>query len=289
MDNGLVLGVDIGGSHITAALVNLQARAILPETLTRTYINAHSSAHDIISAWATTMQMASGQLPTTSLSIGIAMPGPFDYENGVSKMQGQDKYDALYDQNVRDLLAERLDMERQHIRFMNDAACFLQGEVFGGAAQGFQHVIGLTLGTGLGSARYHGHMAEDAALWCSPFLDSIAEEYLVTRWFVNHYQRRTGTAVSGVRELVADAAANTETRALFEEYGRNLGNFLANFIAIDKPEAVVIGGNIARAMALFQPHAEKVLADRALTVPLFQSTLAEEAALIGAASCWSTN
>ena len=30
------------------------------------------------------------------VGVGMAIPGPFDYENGISRMQGLNKYDAIY-------------------------------------------------------------------------------------------------------------------------------------------------------------------------------------------------
>ncbi|MBF9253686.1 ROK family protein [Pontibacter sp. 172403-2] len=286
MEKRLVLGADIGGSHITAAFIDLITRSILPDTLVRVPVNAHGTANDILAVWSGAIKKSVDCLKISSPCIGIAMPGPFDYENGVSKIQHQDKYDALYNLNIKTLLAQRLGIEACNIRLLNDAACFLQGEVFGGAAQGYSRVIGLTLGTGLGSARYHAGTAEDAALWSMPFLDSIAEDYLVTRWFVKRYKELTGKTVSGARELAEQADIDSEVQKLFGEYGRNLGTFLANFIQMDNPEAVVIGGNIAKALNLFLPETKSVLAMRGIHVPLCKAILSEEAALLGAASCW---
>ena len=68
---------------------------------------------------------------------------------------------------------------------MNDASCFLKGEVFGGAAKGYNHVIGITLGTGLGSATFKNGVVYDGDLYYTPFKESTAEDYLSTRWFIN--------------------------------------------------------------------------------------------------------
>lgn len=287
MEKRFVLGADIGGTHITAAFVDLVTRSILPETLVRTPVNAHATADDIISVWAGAVMESLNRLQVSSPCIGIAIPGPFNYEDGISKIQHQDKYDALYNLNVKTLLAQRLGTDVRNIMLLNDAACFLQGEVFGGAAQGYTRVVGLTLGTGLGSARYYAGTAKDAALWSTPFLDSIAEDYLVTRWFVKRYKELTGIKITGVRDLAEQADTHPEAQKLFREYGRNLGIFLANFIEVDKPEAVIVGGNIAKALHLFLPETKQVLAERAINTPVFGAILAEEAALLGAASCWN--
>ncbi|RYZ25205.1 MAG: ROK family protein, partial [Chitinophagaceae bacterium] len=145
-----VLGVDIGGSHITAALVDLNSRSVVPDSRKRKQVNSQGSADEIIRDWAAVMEDAFGNTPKEMRKIGIAMPGPFDYEEGVSLIKEQNKFNALYQMNVRNLLAERLGIESGWIRFMNDAAGFLQGEVFCGAGQDEERVFGFTLGTGLG-------------------------------------------------------------------------------------------------------------------------------------------
>ena len=75
-----VLGVDIGGSHITTALIDLEGRSIIPGYYHRERVNSNGSAEEIIRSWSEVMRksMQGGH------KIGIAMPGPFDYEEGIS-------------------------------------------------------------------------------------------------------------------------------------------------------------------------------------------------------------
>ncbi len=73
------------------------------------------------------------------------MPGPVDYERGICYIKDQGKYDQLYGLNIKDLLAARLGIPPDHIRMMNDALCFLKGEIAGGAIKGCKSALGLTL------------------------------------------------------------------------------------------------------------------------------------------------
>jgi glucokinase len=284
MNDHLVVGVDIGGSHITAALVDLNASAIVPGSLRRDSIDSHAPAPDIIDKWSCIL----GQVmqKRNGLKVGIAIPGPFDYEQGISYMRNQDKYEALYGLNIRRLLAEKLGGAPEHFLFLNDAGSFLQGEVFGGTARENEKVIGVSLGTGLGSARYQAGLSQDADLWCMPFLDGMAEDYLSTRWFVKRYWKLSGNQVSGVKELADLQAADQRVQGVFEEFGRNLGAFLLAFIRMDKPDRVVIGGNIANALPLFLPETKRVIAQHHVAVELQKAALGENAVLIGAAFCW---
>jgi len=287
MNNSFILSADIGGSQITAAIIDLQTSIVLPNTLVRRHVDAHENAEEIIRIWAEVLQEAGALYNLPHLKIGIALPGSFDYDKGICQIQNQNKYDALYGLNVKELLARKLHISAQDIRMINDAGSFLQGEVFAGTARGYAHAIGITLGTGLGTSRFHETLAEDANLWCSPFLDSIAEDYLSSRWFITRYHELSGVKLPGVKELMILAESNVKVKMVFEEFGTNLGNFLVDFIRTDKPEVIVMGGNIANASNLFLDEVNRVLTAHNKLVPIKKSILGEEAILIGAAGCWS--
>jgi glucokinase len=200
-DNSFALGVDIGGSHITAALVDLKSKTLFENSLMRSKVDSQGNAEDIISAWTDTISSVIKNVGNGVKHIGIAVPGPFDYEHGISLIKDQDKFRSLYSRNIKAELFQRLDLPEKNICFINDAVGFLQGEIFTGAAGVEQNVLGLTLGTGLGSALYLGEQAFDADLWHTPLFLGIAEDYLSTGWFIGRYGELTGTAVDGVREI----------------------------------------------------------------------------------------
>lgn len=286
MSNKIALGADIGGTHITAALVDLESGLIVGESLVRNTINAQGNKEAVIAEWSNTLQSTLEKGAGSVDNIGIAVPGPFDYEEGISYIQGQGKYNNLYGHNVKALLAESLGISVSQVKLMNDAACFLSGEVLAGAGKGYQHAIGLTLGTGLGSATYHHHVVKDANRWCAPFRAGIAEDYLSTRWFEKTFKARTQILVSGAKEIAEMAATNTVAKELFEEFGATLAEFLIPFVKEEQPEVIVLGGNIAHADSLFRPTLEEAMTKVGMTVPIKKAVLGETAALIGAAGSW---
>jgi len=285
--DSFILGVDIGGSHITAAMTKPEQKLIVQGSWSRKRVNAHGTAQEIIQSWCDALLEVFLLYPVKEKKIGIAMPGPFDYKNGISYIKGLDKYEALYEQNVRQQMAEYLQIPVKNILMMNDAAAFLRGEVVAGAAQGYKEVIGLTLGTGTGTARHHNGITEDANLGPSPFMDSIADNYFSTRWFVKRYAELSGVTVKDVKELTALFATNEQVRVLFHEFTDNLVIFLKQFIETDQPEAIVLGGNIALAADLFLPELEQKLAQQNRVVPILKAQLGEEAAILGAASLFT--
>ncbi len=288
MDQKLILGIDIGGTHITVACVDLNKNIILPNTLTRVELDSKADLESIMHFWTHAILHSCSTLAKMPNYIGIAMPGPMNYEKGICMIKGQDKYGALFGLNIKELLASRLQINVNHIGFVNDAVAFLSGEILGGAARNGHNVIGLTLGTGLGSAKMlNEESVTDADLWKMPFKNAIAEEYLSTRWFVKSYFHKTAIEIKNVKELFFLAeGGDTQALEVFKEFGVNLGLFLHNFIALTgNIDTVVLGGSIAKSIKFFKADLIGALG-RYNKIEIHQALLAENAALLGAAGLW---
>ncbi|RYG39366.1 MAG: ROK family protein [Chitinophagaceae bacterium] len=284
MNETIIAGVDIGGSHITVALIDIQKREIIKNTRRRKEVNSGKGAEEILDLWAAIITESFRLADSKPTRLGIAMPGPFDYANGISYIQNQNKYDALYGLNIKQQLAERLDVLAGDIWFMNDAACFLHGEMFTGAGKGFSRVMGLTLGTGLGSALSLNQETVDADLWGTAFKDGIAEDYLSTRWFLKRYRELSGKIVKDVKELVSKIHEEVLIQVVFDEFGTSLGKFLVPYIRQEQLELIIFGGNISLASRHFSRAVKRVWDEEQISVGIRNAELGENAALIGAAS-----
>lgn len=280
-----VLGADIGGSHITVAPVNLKNGSIVEELRCRVAVNANGDKQTIIENWVNAMRQVIGNAKFTKLRIGLAMPGPFDYERGISLIQEQEKFRSLYGHNLAQMLAQSLGEQPTVFKFINDAAAFVKGEAEYGVGQGKNKILALTLGTGLGGATYTNGTIADAEIWNLPFLDSIAEDYLSTRWFVGRCAL-DGHSVAGVKEMVDGVDDETFKMAVFNEFAENLASFLAIIANRYQPQQVILGGNIAQAYSSFANGLSRALDKHDVDVQLELSVLGESAALIGAASIW---
>ncbi|WP_316785891.1 ROK family protein [Pedobacter frigiditerrae] len=287
INDSIAIGADIGGTHITAALVDLKEKRILPGSFIREKIDSHGSQEQIMEAWSETiLKVRQGRNVN---KVSLAMPGPFDYDKGICLIKNQNKYENLYGLNIKELLAAKLKNEPEDISMVNDAASFLQGEVFGGSASGFKNVIGLTLGTGLGTCTYHNGKANNANLWQHPFKAGIAEDYLSTRWFTKRYHELTGININGVKELTELVGKDPRVKRIFNEFGDNLGDFLTEFASLAHPEVVILGGNIAKSFRLFKRTLLNNIQDKFPEIKIKIAVLGEEAALMGAASYWKDN
>lgn len=275
-----LIGVDIGGSHISAAKVDWDGLEVQTQDFYEADVDTFGTSDEIIAAWSKVIRRSIGTDPDPK--IGIAMPGPYDYPNGISLMKDQGKMKSLYGLSVKNLLAESLEIHPSRIAFTNDAEAFLSGESLAGSGRGFENSIGLTLGTGLGSAIKIHEVVKDAKLWTAPFRDGIAEDYLGTAWFKGYTFQKSGIEISGAKDLLSPDFDKGLASQVFSEFGKTLGEFLSLYVIRLQCNGVVLGGKIARAADWFLPETKAYLDNLEFPVEIRISELEEKAALIGA-------
>lgn len=275
-----ILTTDIGGTHITSAICNLELKTIISESLTRVEVFSKGTADHVFTAWNTAFQYSLANCPGTVSGMGVAMPGPFDYENGISYIRGLDKYEHIYGLNIKKQLAESLNLNSSNIRFRNDAESTIAGEIIAGAGQKYNDVVGITLGTGFGSASSKNKITRDINWGNDKYKNSIADDYFSTRWFLNRYHEQTGSFIPGVKELAILAENDENAIKVFDEFAVDLNAFLKEKMPNFSPQALVVCGNIAKANHLFLPYLQENLSP--VIVELGQ--LGEHASLLGAAS-----
>ena len=151
MNKDYVVALDVGGTSIKSGIVS--NRGELVGDIRRTPIDSQGAADTILETFASIVQSHLLEQDGQSvLGVGVGFPGPFEYETGVSRIQGVAKYETIYNVNVGDSIRQRLAMPELPIRFRNDAEAAIVGEGVFGAGKPFSRVIGVTLGTGCGSA-----------------------------------------------------------------------------------------------------------------------------------------
>jgi len=281
---GVVGAIEIGGTHVTAALVSLDQRAVAA-TVQRQDLAPDGTRDELVRA----IVGAARRLSRPEMNrLGVATPGPFDYARGISLIRGVAKLDALYGIDLRAELSAALALRPQDVSFLNDADAFLIGEWWAGAARGHERAIGVTLGTGLGSAFIErGEIIEtDPRVPAEGRLDLISfrgapvEETLSRRGLRAAYDDDD----PDVAEIARRARAG-ERRAstVFHGFGTALGEFLAPWVERFAPTCVVLGGSIARSWDLWS---EDFVASCTPARDLARCGVAEhldEAPLLGAA------
>lgn len=295
MTNKYAIGVDIGGSHICCAAFDLIENKVLEHSFSECKIDNHASASVIFSIWEEIIRHAIENVGKENVvGIGFAMPGPFDYENGIPLFTGENnKYENIYGLDVREALREMLHLSDEFpIRFINDAAAFAIGEVWHGKAVGSKKSLSITLGTGIGSAFigkslpvFSGEtVPKDGCVWHLPFESGIADDYFSTRGLVNRYIKKTGRPIENAKEIAIAAQTDDLAKDVFKEFGIDLAYFLKPWIEKFGVEKIVIGGNISRAAELFLPSMKNAMAKEGITlVTIETSELKEHSSIIGSA------
>ena len=280
-----VVTFDVGGSHISAGLCRLDTLSLLRTASgSLAGIDSFESFADLI--YKLGMEAAA---ETNLAGASLAVPGPFDLAAGISQMQHKLEY--LYGKDLRAALAERFRFTPQQIRFLNDAAAYVLGEVGGGSLRGTARSTGLTLGTGVGCAFVvNGHHVTTGAgvppggeIWNFPYAGATVEDLISTRAIKAAYAKQSGREKE-VSAIAESAATDATSRSVFENFGSDLGSVLRDVIAPFHPERVMIGGGIARSAHLFLPAAERKIAG--LNFTLAPATLGDQAPLVGAAQFW---
>src|SRR5690606_15234973 len=105
--NKRVIAADIGGTHLTVAIIHTQHWLIQDGSLIRNPVDARTDAKSILSACTTLFNTNISNNPVlSSYCIGIAMAVPFEYKKGISRMRSNDKYDGLCGIDIRRWIAE---------------------------------------------------------------------------------------------------------------------------------------------------------------------------------------
>ena len=292
---GVLLGADIGGSHISAALTSASDGSILEGTFCRSPVDPHAGNAAILLQWTGVLKEALSKRPLHFLKgIGISMPGPFDYENGISYMKDVSKYSTLFGINIRQALTDELQLPPQlPLVFENDAICFGLGEYLDGHTAGMERTVGITLGTGLGAVFLEqGNILTSGErvppggyLYNIPFENGRAEDYLSARGILGTYYELSGTGAPNVKEIAVRALeGDVHALSTFTLFGGRLGRFVNPWLSLFRADCLVIGGSIARSHHLFLPALLQGLAKENGQVRIKISKKTEMSSIEGAAA-----
>lgn len=295
MNTEYVICLDVGGTSIKSAIVDSNG-LLYDETYKLIKIDTQGEKDYIIGVFTSLINAYIDYLKFKSikpLGIGIGMCGPFDYEKGICLIPPHlHKYQSIYGLNLKEVLQNSTGIE--NIVFENDAWTYLRGEVWVGAAKGFNRVIGITLGAGLGSAFYcNGDIVStgkgvppDGWLGGLPFKGGIVEDFITRRWILARYAELTN---NNNKELdVVDIAnlafnGNAICQSIFNEMGERLGEIIAPYAKDFKVECIVFGGQIAKSFSLFKDALNKTLHNIPTLKKITDAQFIEKSALYGAA------
>lgn len=297
----ITVGVDIGGSHITSAAVDVTTSKIILGTYYRGSVNSKASKDSLFKDWAKVINKTLASINSNQkIGIGFAMPGPFQYKIGKAMFEKNDKYEALYEVSVIDEFIEYIEHNNNNnnieFRFLNDASSFGLGGQLTKEFKNKKRVVAITIGTGFGAAFLKDNcpvvddklVPEDGCLWNKYYKKSIADDYFSTRWFIARYCHLSGkTGMDGVKDIVNN---NDEySRQVFQEFSNNLAEFMLSYLLIFNADLLLIGGNFTKSHKLFLPLILETWKRKGFEIPVQIIQKSEETNLIGASYLFNEN
>lgn len=295
MEKEYAIGMDVGGTHITSAVIDVTDMKVLKPSVHKESFDSNLPVNQVMDFWEKAIRLSLKNSGIENLNgIAVCMPGPFDYEKGISMIKGQDKYENFYGLNIGDLLRKRLNLPDDfNVFFENDAVCFGKGEVYKDKNNLSKKVMAVTLGTGLGSSFIDkgvsissgSQVPTDGEIWNLPFKNGITEDYVSLRGLLSKYFALSGTQLENGLELY-NLATDGDENALkvFEEMGEDLAEIVIPWFKKFSVAHFVIGGKIADSSSLFLPSFNKKIKEADCEVSIQVSVDNEDAALLGAAS-----
>jgi glucokinase len=304
MSPGPVIGVDAGGTKLLAGVIS--------EDLTvGNRVRRLWSGGDRAEVLETMVEAVGAA--GSGVAVGFGIPALLDYQAGVAMSCVHLPLDGL---PFRSFMEERLGVP---VFLDNDANLAALAEQRVGAARGFENVVVLTLGTGIGSGivlggrlfrgstgagAEIGHMTIDEhgppcqgtcpGRGC---FEIFASGTAIGRSGTDAGRREPASALGRAvaqrgfvtgEEVVALAVSSDEAAcSVMAAVGRSLGAGLVSIVNIFEPQVIVIGGGASAAGDLLLDPAREVVAQRALrpsrdSVRIVPAALGEEAGMVGA-------
>ncbi|HET6517663.1 MAG TPA: ROK family protein [Nitrosopumilaceae archaeon] len=279
------IGIDLGGTKIEGIALDDNLK-----TVARKRIPTPSNDYDAILNSITGLV---NELKTNESTIGICTPGTISKKTGLIKNSNTQ---CLIGTPLKEDLENAL---KQKIIMENDANCFAIAEAKMGAAQNFNMVFGVIMGTGVGGGividgKIHQGRTNIAGEWghhllhqngnkCYCGKNGCVETYLSGPALEKKWHELTGKQES-LPQIIQNLD-NEVAKQWKNEFLDNFGIALANVIDILDPDCVVLGGGLSNISFLYDEGKnsvyDKVFSDLVDT-PILKNQLGDSAGVFGA-------
>ncbi|MGD8441263.1 MAG: ROK family protein [Holophagae bacterium] len=271
-----IVGVDLGGTKVSAGRV----RSASVEALERRDVPADDTRDAVLDVVMSTI----AEVVTDDVgAIGFGAPSVVDVDHGIVREVGN--IPSWTEVPLKAALEARFDLP---VTVDNDANAYALGELSFGAGRGYRHLVGMTLGTGLGTGVViDGRLRHGANCGVGELGKSAHKGLRLQSWCASPYfPREWGAAASELHRRARDG--DREALRAFDAYGEELSAAVALALYAYDPQVLVLGGSISSAYDLFEAGLRRGLADFAYPhiverVQIVPSTL-DHAAVLGAAA-----
>jgi glucokinase len=259
----LVLGVDLGGTKVRAAIAD-GSGAVLAEMTVATDARGGRHVVEQIAVLARSLTDSAGGTTARVHATAVGTPGVPDAQSGTLGLSPN--VDGLAAVSLRDELADRLG---HPVVLDNDVTAAAVGERWAGSARGCEDFVFVAVGTGIGMGIVSGGRvlrgAHGAAgeigylpLGTDPF-DPVnqhrgaLEEATAGEKVAARFRAATGTRIS-TREVFDLAAQGVPAAvSVVAEHGRYLALAITAVTAVLDPALVILGGGVGSRPELLDP------------------------------------
>lgn len=240
------IGIDLGGTNIRAALID-GTKVVRKEKIS---CPAQGKEEEVLNVIFTLIE----RIGTENVEcIGAGVPSVVDTRRGI--VYNVANIPSWTEVHLKKILEERFGIPTY---INNDSNCFTLGESRFGVGKDYMNMVGVTLGTGVGSGiiieghLYEGRNAGAGEVGCLSYLDKDYESYCSTPFFVSHN-------TSGA-ELAAKAEqGDMSALALWDEFGHHLGELAKAILFAYDPDVIVFGGGISAGHPYFEAAMRKAI------------------------------
>ncbi len=268
------IGIDVGGTFIKAGLVS--GNKVMKDCMIPT--EAKKGRKRVLKNLFRAIECV---MTKDVKGIGIGFPGPI-VNGSVKEVQN---IPAFNNTNIAKLVSKRY---RKRCVVANDANCFALAEAKFGAGKGKKHIVGITLGTGLGCGIvingiiYAGNTGASGEISKIPFGNKKMEDSMNSRFL-----RKIG-GKSPLELSILARKGNKRAKKAWKQFGKNLGTGMSIVVDTLDPEMIVFGGQIAKSFSLFKSEMLKEIKKNTfkesfLHLKIVQSRL-KEPGILGAAA-----
>jgi len=299
MAKRFIIAIDLGGTNLRIALLNLNYRIIARESFnTRQFLKRDKLIKAIINS-VNKIQENRKLSKSDILGVGLGLPGSVDINKGI--VHSLTNIAGWQDVRLGSILKRKL---RLPVFMDNDANLMCLAESRLGAARGGRFAVCLTLGTGVGGGiiidgrLYRGARNATAEIGHMPVNEDgpacncggkgCLEAYIGSNRIQAQAKKIFGRSISLEEVSRLAASGNKKAAGLWSAAGEHLGIALVGVVNLLNPDIVVIGGGVANAGKALFDKVKEVIQRRAMkvqakSVKIFKAKLGNDAGLIGAA------
>jgi glucokinase len=267
----LVIGVDVGGTTIKAAILDSDG---LEYRRSEQPTPRHLGPDAVIATTIEAIVELRAELPEGARlrAVGLVVPGIVDAEQGIAVYAANIGWQQL---PLRQIVAEAVGLP---VILDHDVRAAGLAELELGAGRGLQEVLFVALGTGIAaavitrgqvSAGATGRAGELGHLpvfpdgeWCACGQRGCTETYASAAALSRRYSAASGISDVPAKDVISRAAAGDRLAdEIFQDAITALGRALVNYILLMDPELILIGGGMAASgAAVLRPLTQEVQA-----------------------------